>query len=127
LPCFKLKAAASQQLIGQLPFARIAVARLFLISGIDYVRRYYVPLFICMATKTTHLELVPNLISEAFIAAMKRCIARRTVIDHLCRDNGSNFVGGSRESKALFRCAEFLRQTNDCSKDTISVAFYSSI
>jgi hypothetical protein len=67
LPCFKLKAASSsQQLMGQLPLARITVARPFLNSGTDYegpfeiksgntrsktTTKCYVALFICMATK----------------------------------------------------------------------------
>jgi len=37
LPCSKLKAVASQQLMGQLPLARVTVARPFLNAGIDYV------------------------------------------------------------------------------------------
>ena len=37
LPCFKLKAAASQWLMGQLPLARVTVARPFVNVGIDYV------------------------------------------------------------------------------------------
>jgi hypothetical protein len=141
LPCFKLKAAASQQLMGQLPFARITVARPFVITGIDYggafeiksgnarsktTTSYYVTLFICMATKAIHFELVPYLISEEFTAALKRRIARRELIGHMCSDNGSNFARGSGDSKALFKCAELLRQANDYSKDTISVSFYSS-
>jgi hypothetical protein len=92
LPCFKLKAAALQQLMGQLPLARVTVARQFLDAGIDYVGPFeiksgntrsktttkcYVALFICMATKAIHLELFSNLTPEAFIAAPKRFIARR--------------------------------------------------
>jgi hypothetical protein len=37
LPCFRLKAAASQQLMGQLPLARVTVARPFINAEIDYV------------------------------------------------------------------------------------------
>jgi len=125
----------------QLPFVTVTVARPFLNTGIDYggafqikisntrsktTTTYYVALFTGMATKTIHYEFVPNLISEAFIAALKCCVARRGLIDHMCSDNSSNFVGESRELKALFKSAEFLRQRNDCSKDTISVPFYSS-
>jgi len=95
LPCFKLKVAASQQLMGQLPLLRVTLARPFINAGIDYVGPFeikcgntrrktttkcYVPLFICMATKAIHLELVSNLTSEAFIAALKRSIARRGLI-----------------------------------------------
>jgi hypothetical protein len=111
LPCFKLKAAASQQLMGQLPSARVTVSRPFLNAGIDYVGPFeiksgntrsktttkcYIALFICMATKAIHLELLSNLTSEAFIAALKRFTARRGLIDHLYSDNGSNFVGANR-------------------------------
>ena len=71
------------------------VARPFINAGIDYVGPFeiksgntrsktttkcYVALFICMATKAIHLELVSNLMSEAFIAALKRSIARRGLI-----------------------------------------------
>jgi hypothetical protein len=37
LPCFKLKAEASQQLMGQLPVAQVTMTRPFLNTGIDYV------------------------------------------------------------------------------------------
>jgi hypothetical protein len=40
--------------------------------------------------------------SEAFIAALKRFIARRGLIDHLYSDNGSNSVVANRELKAFF-------------------------
>jgi len=75
---FKLKAAASQQLMGQLPLARVTVSHPFINAGIDYVGPFeiksgnirsktttkcYVALFICMATKAYTLELVSNLTS----------------------------------------------------------------
>jgi hypothetical protein len=133
LPCFKLKAAASQQLMGQLPLARITVARPFINAGIDYVGPFeiksgntrsktttkcYVALFICMATKAIHLELVSNLTSEAFIAALKRFIARRGLINHLYSDNGSNFVGANRELKAFFKSEEFSQQVQNYAAKT---------
>ena len=72
LACFKLKAAASQQLIGQLPFARVTAARPYLNTGIDLVGPFeikseitrgttttkcYVSLFTCMATKAYTLRI----------------------------------------------------------------------
>jgi hypothetical protein len=42
---------------------------------------------------------VSNFTSETFIAALKRFIARRGLIDNLYSDNGSNFVGTKRELK----------------------------
>jgi hypothetical protein len=108
--------------MGHFPLARVTVSRPFVNAGIDYVgpgntrskttTKCYVALFICMATKAIHLELVSNLTAEAFIAALKRLIARRGLIDHFYSDNGSNSVGANAQL---------------CSKDTISVAFHSSI
>jgi hypothetical protein len=66
-----------------------------------------------MATKAIHLELVSNLTSEAFIAALKRFIARRGLIDHLYSNNGFNFIGANRELKELFKSEDFLRQVHD--------------
>jgi hypothetical protein len=133
LPCFKLKAAASQQLMDQLPLASVTVACPFLNAGIDYVGPFeiksgntrsktstkcYITLFICVATKAIHLELVSNLTSESFIAALKRFIARRGLMDHLYSDNGSNFVGANRELKEFFKSEEFLRQVHDYAAKT---------
>jgi hypothetical protein len=39
--------------------------------------KYYVALFICVATKAVHFELVSNLTYESFIVALKRFVARR--------------------------------------------------
>jgi hypothetical protein len=62
-----------------------------------------------MATKTMHLELVRNLTLEAFIAALQSYICRSGLIDHICGDNGNNFVGASTELKALYKSVDFLR------------------
>jgi hypothetical protein len=128
LPCFKLKAAGSQQLMGQLLLASVTVARLLLNAGIDYVgpfeiksgnttskitNKCYVILFNCMATKAINLELVSNPTSEPFIAALKSFITKRVLIDHLYSDNGSNFVGANTELKAFFKCEEFLWQVRN--------------
>ena len=89
----------------QLLLAEVTVARPFVSAGIDCVGPFEmksgntrnktatecdVALFICMATKAIHLELVSNRTTEAFIAALKRFIARGGLIDHLYSDNGSN-------------------------------------
>jgi len=71
-----------------------------------------------MASKAVHLELVSNLTSEAFIAALKSFIARRGLIDHLYSDNGTNFVGANRELKAFFKSEEFLRQVHNYAAKT---------
>jgi hypothetical protein len=118
--------------MGQLPLARVTVARSYLNTGIDYVGPFeiksgntrsktttkcYVALFICMATKAIHLELVSNLTSEASVA-LKRFVARRGLTNHLYSDNGSNLVGANRELKEFFKSKEFLRQMHDYAAKT---------
>lgn len=83
---------------GSVTLARVTVTHPFVNNGTDYVGPFfikssntgwktttncYVELFICMATKAVELELVSNLASEAFIAALKHFIDRRVFMDHL--------------------------------------------
>ncbi|GFY00515.1 integrase catalytic domain-containing protein [Trichonephila clavipes] len=49
--------------------------------------------------KTVHIELVSDLTSQAFIAALKRFMARRGKCAKLFSDNGKNFDGASNEIK----------------------------
>ncbi|GFT70543.1 integrase catalytic domain-containing protein [Trichonephila clavipes] len=51
--------------------------------------------------KTVHIELVSDLTSQAFIAALKRFMARKGKCAKLFSDNGKNFVGASNEIKKL--------------------------
>jgi len=44
-----------------------------------------------MATKAVELELVSNLASEAFVAALKHFLARRVFMDHLYSNKCCNF------------------------------------
>ncbi|XP_011174545.2 uncharacterized protein LOC105206774 [Solenopsis invicta] len=98
--------------------------RPFMVTGVDYagpfqlresrrrgrfhVSKSYVALFICFSTKAVHLEVVTSLTSEAFIAALSRFTARRGLCAQLFSDNGTNFVGASRE---LQEVQEFLEKT----------------
>ncbi|XP_055714197.1 uncharacterized protein LOC129808445 [Phlebotomus papatasi] len=92
LACFKQKATQHNQLMGNLPDHRVRPSAPFTTTGIDYagpfstkcsktrgIKTYkgYIALFVCLATKATHLEYVSDLSTEAFLAALKRFIARR--------------------------------------------------
>jgi hypothetical protein len=57
-----------------------------------------------LATKAVELELMPNLASVAFIAALKHFIARSY------SNNGSNYVGANRELKTFFKFEDILRR-----------------
>ena len=64
-------------------------------------------LFVCMATRACHLELVDDLSKDHFIMALKRFIARRGRPQRIYSDNGTNFVGANNE---LLKC---LKQVNE--------------
>lgn len=40
-------------------------------------QKTYIAIFVCMATKAIHIEVVTDMTAEAFIAAFRRFVARR--------------------------------------------------
>ncbi|UYV63366.1 hypothetical protein LAZ67_2003863 [Cordylochernes scorpioides] len=112
---FRTKAV---QLMGNFPISRINWTRPFTESGIDFAgpvivktsnlrnaRCYkaYIALFICMFYKAIHIELVTNLTTEAFLAALWRFIARRGRPAEINTDNATNFVRAYKDlRKPLF-------------------------
>lgn len=116
MTCFKYNAKNSQQIMGELPDVRVQPIRPFYKTGVDYggpflVRRtknsratcdkIYIALFICMATKAIHLEIVSSLSSEDFINALKRFIARRGRCHTIYSDNASTFKGANNALKEI--------------------------
>ncbi|XP_072763743.1 uncharacterized protein [Anoplolepis gracilipes] len=115
--CRKAYPKPSWQLIGDLPSVRVNVCRPFLNTGVDYCglffvrdrirknsKKYkaYIAMFICMVTKAVHIELVEDLTTESFLAALKRLIARRGKVKNIYSDNGKNFVGAERILQQIF-------------------------
>ncbi|GFV75166.1 integrase catalytic domain-containing protein [Trichonephila clavipes] len=122
ITCRKRSAKGSQQLMADLPAARVTACRVFSQVGIDYcgpfqlktfsgkcrqIRKVYVCVFICFTVKAIHLEIVSDLTTEAFLAALKWFVARRGRPIEIHNDNGQNFVGANNELrkilKALFK------------------------
>ncbi|XP_055838871.1 uncharacterized protein LOC129906899 [Episyrphus balteatus] len=110
--CFRQKASEMQQLMGNLPAARVRMARPFSHTGVDYagpidikswkargakILKGYFAVFICLATKAIHLEVVSDLTTQAFLAAFRRFTARRGSCQHVYSDCGTNFVGANNE------------------------------
>lgn len=104
--------------MGDLPIARMKVTRPFTSCGVDYagpmqiaskrgrgarLTKGYVALFVCMVTKAIHIEAVSDLSTDAFIAALKRFVARRGAPAHIYSDNGSNFVGAKRKLNEVYK------------------------
>ena len=103
--------------MGQLPASRVTPTPPFTITGIDYAGPFtlkkehtrkpvlvkaYLALFICFATKAVHIEIVSDLTTEAFLASLKRFIARRGPAE-VHTDNGMNFKGAKKDLADLYR------------------------
>ncbi|GFT33539.1 integrase catalytic domain-containing protein [Trichonephila clavipes] len=88
--------------MGNLPAIRLSAGRAFLNVGIDFGGPFitkpnvsrskvklksYLALFICMATKAVHLEVVSDLSADAFLAAFRRFISRRGKPTNMFSDN----------------------------------------
>lgn len=112
IQCYRTKPKLTAPIMGDLPGSRVSPTRPFSTSAVDYAGpiniklhhlrklqtlKVYICLFICMSTKAIHIEVVTDLTSDAFIAALKRFISRRGFVSHLYSDNGKNFVGASRK------------------------------
>lgn len=115
--CVRQAAVSKTQLMGQLPSCRVKPAKPFLHSGVDFAgpinvrvskgrgnKSYkgYISLFVCMVTKAIHLEMVSDLTTEGFIAAFKRFVGRRGHVSDIWSDNGTNFIGASKELRKLY-------------------------
>lgn len=116
IKCFRAKPTAGTFLMGNLPSARVNPARPFVRCGVDYagpifvkdgtlrkckmVKTYFC-VFVCLATRAIHIELVGNLTTDSFLNALKRFTSRRGKPYEIHSDNGSNFIGANNHFKEL--------------------------
>ena len=102
------------QLLIQLPLERVTPGSVFQRVGVDYagpvkvkygmvrkptIVKACICVFFPLSVKAVHLEAVTDVTSEAFIAALRRFIARQGYPTLIWSDNGTNFVGANREIK----------------------------
>ena len=108
--------------MGQLPIERITPDCIFSHVGVDYAGSIYIKhgyvrkpiaikayiwVFVSLSVKAVHIELVSDMTTEAFIASLRRFIARRGIPILIWSDHGTNFVGATRQLKEFY---EFLQQ-----------------
>lgn len=116
--CHRYKADSAKQLMGSLPRERVTPARAFERVGLDYcgpfevknstvrrslIRKGYVVVFVCFTTKALHLEIVSDMTTEAFLAALKRFISRRGLPSVIHCDNASTFKGANNKLHQLYQ------------------------
>ncbi|GFW81449.1 integrase catalytic domain-containing protein [Trichonephila clavipes] len=87
ISCFRNRPKLAEKIMGDLPESRVCPSSVFQRT----------------ATKAVHLEVVSDLTSKAFIACLKRFVARRGKPSEIFCDQGTNFYGASRDLRKEFR------------------------
>lgn len=120
--CFRCRPTLASQKMGDLPPVRVTPSKVFFNCGTDFMGPFlvkpnnlrktspvkmYLCIFICLAVKAVHLEVVSSLTSEAFIAALTRFVSRRGLCSNIFSDCGTNYVGAAAE---LQHIQSFLQQ-----------------
>ncbi|XP_060861782.1 uncharacterized protein LOC132938783 [Metopolophium dirhodum] len=109
--CVRSKPTFQIPIMAPLPKERVQCSRPFTYTGVDFAgpliirsgirgrsgTKAWVSIFVCFSTRAVHIEAVEDLTSKAFIAALRRFVARRGKPAELWSDNGTNFVGANKE------------------------------
>lgn len=100
-----------EELMGSLPTSRLVSTKAFNKSGVDYAgpitlrpsgvrskvgAKGYIAVFVCLVTRTIHLEPVSELTVSAFMAAYTRFTGERGQCDVLWSDNSTTFTGAAK-------------------------------
>ena len=108
--------------MGELPKAHVRLSSPFERSDIDYTgpinvrftktrgkgtMKGYIAIFICVATRAVHIEVVEDYTSEAFITAFHRFTVRQGFCKELLSDQGTNFVGEDTLLKQMVNTSSF--------------------
>ena len=100
-----------------LPEFRVQGTFAFTTVGIDYLgpliikaerklKEVWVCLFSCNTSRAIHLEIVPDLSTEAFLRCLQRFTARRGIPRLITSDNATNFKGASKILLKLIQTPE---------------------
>ena len=115
--CKRRAPKAMKQMMGQLPAHRVNPALCFQNTGLDYagpismkrgnprkpsIIKGYLAIFICLATRAVHIEVVSDQTTNSLVAALRRFISHKGLPSNIYSDNGSNFVGARSELHDLY-------------------------
>lgn len=120
IQCFRINPQPLQPFMSDLPSYRVNQVKPFSVVGVDLggpfriklgshrgakMDKAYLCLFVCLATKAVHLEVVSTLTTEGFIAALRRFVGRRGRCNVIHADCGTNFVGAKNQLSTLMEQA----------------------
>lgn len=112
--CRRNKVKPALQVMAQLPSVRVCAAKAFEQIAVDFAgpfltvqgrgkirQKRYLCLFTCLAVRAVHLEMAYGLDTDSFLRAFYRMTDRRGTPKLILSDNGTNFVGASKELRQL--------------------------
>lgn len=114
--CIRYRGETAQQLMGQLPEARVSIGRPFSTVGTDLAGPFlvrctrhrsvkhikmYAAFFVCFCTRAVHIDLLSELSAESFIMTFRRFVARRGLVSNVWSDNATNFQATSKYVASL--------------------------
>ncbi|XP_026828138.1 uncharacterized protein LOC113562570 [Ooceraea biroi] len=103
--------------MGNLPAARVTPSRPFWNVGVDYAgpiwlrtskgrgqhaSKAFFVVFVCLCSRAIHLDVVSDYSADAFLAALRRFVARRGLCHTIYSDCGTTFVGADSQLRAMF-------------------------
>ena len=96
-----------------LPGFRVQEAQPFAYTGVDFAGPLYIVndldtkvwiyLYTCCVTRAVHLDIVPNLTTEAFLRSVRRFSARRGFPCRMISDNGKTFKSASKVISVMLK------------------------
>lgn len=115
-PCVRLAQTSASQIMAELPEVRLRPSPPFQHVGVDMAGPYsirpleklnnttrarralptmkgWVAVFVCLVTRSVHLEAVEGMSSEDFLVAYTKFTSRRGTPEKIYSDNGTNFAG----------------------------------
>jgi hypothetical protein len=110
IKCFRMKPKPTEQLMGDLPTYRVTSGYPFLNAGVDYAgplllkvnrrttTKAYLSIFVCLATKAVHLEVV----SELSTQESSHCTPAKTTSYELCPSKQRTVFSSDRWSKSAY-------------------------
>lgn len=138
IPCFRAKPCIIQPLMGILPLQRVQAVKPFERSGVDFagpfevkanmlrkikITKAYICIFVCMVTTAVHIEVVSDLSTPLFLAALNRFLNRRGKCTDIYSDCGTNFVGAQRYLQQIYTILQSTRLTHQIAEHQIKWHF----
>lgn len=132
LTCFRNNPHTVIPIMGNLPRGRTKIMYPFHSTGIDFagpfnikdrngrgckVSKAYLCVFVRMSTKCLHLKLITDLTTQAFMATLRKFIARCGKPQNIFTDNGTTFKGAKNE---LLNLRNFIKTENKHIQNNLS-------